>query len=613
MSAKLRSSKCLYSLTCPKRRYFTAASANGTRAHRALPEHIKQQFRNRKLICYEYPNLKNIQEEDLFSRVQKGVQLTVVEKTRATTGPWQEFAKLYERDFPSVVALSTTKRSLGFQNVLVSFGQILEVYSCIADKVQPVFKTQAMVIKSLLNDTASYNPHNRDILRQAYVKFNELVETDPRTFRDNGYTHAKLFSPFEFVATVVLISLLKNWQDTEGLLSSIRGMRLALRRYLKDLRMNKDSWAVAWNYIEPMINQPRSRVPGSDGHIMESVDSERAHSVLAARLARVDRPVLRTIGSQNAPLSQPFPRSPAAPPLISRGSPILTAQLGNIHGLPSVPSKQTLDPAKNQQGGSSSQTRQIQLSRHLKRVAKIRSTVDAEPRGPAIKAPPLGLSLSESNGSNGLPHQQTDKNLIAKASTVSQPRALNRVGGNQVDDTTPKDTSNRRHQELPHLELGQNAGSSKAQLQQEAEAANSSKDVASKTPVTGIREKPLARFTTSGMNTQGKDQPVPKDSPRFGNWQPILKPLSDEPPATTTQNASTEAMDLNGPLSLDQGAATEQQEPIGQTSQAKKRVSEMVIEISDEEGGEAAEELLARFQPHTSKRVKVKNENVEEA
>lgn len=160
--------------------------------------------------------------------------------------------------------------------------------------------------KVLLKDTASYNPHNRDILRQTYVKFNELVETDPQTFRDNGYTHAKLFSPFEFVATVVLISLLENWQDTEGLLSSIRGMRLALRRYLKDLRMNKDPWTVAWNYIEPMINQPRSQVPGSDGYIMESVDSERAHSVLAARLARVDHPVLRTVGSQNAPLPQPF-------------------------------------------------------------------------------------------------------------------------------------------------------------------------------------------------------------------------------------------------------------------------------------------------------------------
>jgi len=70
---------------------------------RILPEKIKEEFRNKQLVCYEFMNLTDAQERDLFQRVQKGVQLTKAEQFRATKGEWQSFAEMYERDFPKVV------------------------------------------------------------------------------------------------------------------------------------------------------------------------------------------------------------------------------------------------------------------------------------------------------------------------------------------------------------------------------------------------------------------------------------------------------------------------------------------------------------------------------
>lgn len=70
---------------------------------RILPEKIKEEFRGKQLVCYEFMNLTDAQERDLFQRVQKGIQLTKAEQFRATRGDWQTFAEMYERDFPKVV------------------------------------------------------------------------------------------------------------------------------------------------------------------------------------------------------------------------------------------------------------------------------------------------------------------------------------------------------------------------------------------------------------------------------------------------------------------------------------------------------------------------------
>ena len=69
-----------------------------------LPDDIKAKFREKQFVCYDFDDLSQDQEEDLFARVQMGVQLSPAEKMRATNGPWQDFVRLFERDFQCVVS-----------------------------------------------------------------------------------------------------------------------------------------------------------------------------------------------------------------------------------------------------------------------------------------------------------------------------------------------------------------------------------------------------------------------------------------------------------------------------------------------------------------------------
>ena len=75
-----------------------------------LPNSIKEEFDKKDILCCEYLDLTEIQEREIFQRVQLGIPLTAAEKVRATTGVWQEFAQLFEQDFPCVVARMYTAR-----------------------------------------------------------------------------------------------------------------------------------------------------------------------------------------------------------------------------------------------------------------------------------------------------------------------------------------------------------------------------------------------------------------------------------------------------------------------------------------------------------------------
>lgn len=78
-------------------------------------------------MTFEYNHLSPEQEEDLFARVQMGVQLKVVEKLRASTGPWQDLARLFVEDFHTVFTLIKDRaRSKDFQVALPCFRQIVE-------------------------------------------------------------------------------------------------------------------------------------------------------------------------------------------------------------------------------------------------------------------------------------------------------------------------------------------------------------------------------------------------------------------------------------------------------------------------------------------------------
>ena len=59
---------------------------------------------NKTMLAYIIPNLNHSEEEELFSRVQKGMQLSSAEKLRASRGEWQALATRFQNDFPGYCA-----------------------------------------------------------------------------------------------------------------------------------------------------------------------------------------------------------------------------------------------------------------------------------------------------------------------------------------------------------------------------------------------------------------------------------------------------------------------------------------------------------------------------
>ncbi|KAF2434757.1 hypothetical protein EJ08DRAFT_565960, partial [Tothia fuscella] len=217
---------------------------------KTLPENVKDEFRRKEIVCYEIMDLSSTQEQDLFSRVQLGVQLTPAEKLRAQTGKWQGLAKEFERDFSSVLELCRTQRARGFQNILTCFAMILECQN--SAKNEPSFKSGFQVLKRFESDSRSLKPATEKHLRRVFMIFQELIGRYATVFVDMSRkrTAKTTIAPMELIATSVLIS---QWADTRNhflLSNDIRNMRKYVRSFTPDVFTNSTTWKHFWDYIE---------------------------------------------------------------------------------------------------------------------------------------------------------------------------------------------------------------------------------------------------------------------------------------------------------------------------------------------------------------------------
>ncbi|OCK78145.1 hypothetical protein K432DRAFT_332601 [Lepidopterella palustris CBS 459.81] len=243
--------------------FYCEKSGEGPKSkRRILPENTKSEFRRKEFTCFEFNDLSPAQEEDLFARVQLGVSLNLAEKMRATSGPWQEFAKMFEEDFAIITALiKNNGRSAGFRLFLSCFSQILEVQHPSNANGKPVLKTGGRQLAKFMQNTNALDESTKSHLARVFTTFKELIEEDPQTFKDNQYTVVKSFSPVEFLVVAVMISMYGDTRNNTLLLGDIRALRTALRQNIKDLRMNQQVWAVAWEFMDTL--EPHRGAMGS--------------------------------------------------------------------------------------------------------------------------------------------------------------------------------------------------------------------------------------------------------------------------------------------------------------------------------------------------------------
>ena len=194
-----------------------------------------------------------------------GVQLNLAEKMRASTGPWQELARLFVEDFPTVFALIRDRaRSKDFQLGLSCFSQIVECMHPTAANGVPILKTNHTHLPKLLSNKGAVDDALKSHLASVWNTLKDLIGADPDTFTNaNKYLRGvQTFAPVEMVAVTVLISMHSETRNNRLLLGDIQAMRTAVRESFVDLRMNATVWKWYWDYIEN-LEAIRGAIDGS--------------------------------------------------------------------------------------------------------------------------------------------------------------------------------------------------------------------------------------------------------------------------------------------------------------------------------------------------------------
>jgi hypothetical protein len=245
-----------------KYRWFCDAS---NRQKNVLSEDSQKMFLGKEFVSFEFKDLSPEQEEDLFARVQMGVQLSPAEKMRASSGPWQELAKLFVEDFPEVYSLLKDRaRAKDFQLTLSCFSQVLEVMHPTAADGNPILKTSLHALPKLLSNKDALDDGIKSHLASIWNIFKDLLSHDEDTFTNaNKYLRGvQTFAPMEMVAVMVLISMYSKTRNKELLLGDIQTMREAIRENFADIRMNSQLWKFVWKFLED-LEAIRGAVDGS--------------------------------------------------------------------------------------------------------------------------------------------------------------------------------------------------------------------------------------------------------------------------------------------------------------------------------------------------------------
>lgn len=283
----------------PKKWYYCHPTINGvltpTSSRNICPDGLKKFFDEKVFCCYEYDHLTQETEETMFQLVQRGIALSPAEKMRAMSTEWARFTRIYEDDYAMVVNLSKQSRASGFRLILTIFTMIQEVLSGSTNgrrkRTVPSLQASPQALMRVLEDPEPISMGLKLAFKDVFDRFESLIKLSSTKLPDDQYelqknsvfdpapeflkeadvNHVRTFSPLELVATGILISYHKDRRSDDALLSDIKSLRRFLRLKHKDLRVNAQCWATAWEFISEHIH----RNPNSQNNFALRLQSHR--------------------------------------------------------------------------------------------------------------------------------------------------------------------------------------------------------------------------------------------------------------------------------------------------------------------------------------------------
>ncbi|PKC71450.1 hypothetical protein RhiirA1_338146, partial [Rhizophagus irregularis] len=208
----------------------------------------KDEFDNFEIVCIEYYNLNIQREQEIFSRVQLGMPLTVAEKLHAVTSPIAEFAKSILEKYPSINKIIDSKRAKPFQLIVQALHMI---------ELNPTkYNATSGVITKYLQDERSVPRELKQEADQVFASLDILIQVEEEIF-----TRDHRVSPIEFVFFCYILDKFSNlelawYQDT------LLQMKEYVRNHHADIRFNQTVYKTLWNFVDDVENN----LADNDGH-----------------------------------------------------------------------------------------------------------------------------------------------------------------------------------------------------------------------------------------------------------------------------------------------------------------------------------------------------------
>ncbi|WWC97185.1 hypothetical protein V866_004064 [Kwoniella sp. B9012] len=332
-----------------------------------LPRDLKTQFDLIQMTAVEYYDMTDIQQRDVFQRVQLGVQLSTAEKLQAHGGPWPDWIGELIKKY--VTAEETLGKQLNWVTNRGRIFQNLLGFVATARESSPN-KIWTPGAAGLKNFVARGDAPDQDFKNRVSLALSIFINIAYNHFDEAfGTTTTTRIAPVEFWFSGYLIYSRMGFLSVRSLAQEIGKMRAMIRTHVPG---NVSANTLVFGLLSDHINSiPKKRrlneVPAAEQYEAdEDVDERDARALKRSRRAEeldptyndewterpmVEQPKIATrakatsTNNSNDASSSPTPVVQAQP----RPAPVNVATASSSRPIAGLPTPQTAQPVNGQQ------------------------------------------------------------------------------------------------------------------------------------------------------------------------------------------------------------------------------------------------------------------------
>ncbi|KAF9519137.1 hypothetical protein BS47DRAFT_1388281 [Hydnum rufescens UP504] len=232
--------------------YFT--SSRHRKARLELPLNLKEMFMQKPLTCVEYRNLSEMEERDMFQRVQLGMPLKEGEKLQSIGSEWAAWIGTICRKFVEVED--------GLQDVLDWGTDRGKGFQCVAAVVAHIHSLPEFSYKSysqldkFLREPGKPSTNFQAKIDHVFSTLTAIASTPsfPSLKRHPFAKGTPRVAPVEFYMICVLIYLLRE-ENNAVIALEIQNLRTETRKVHTDIRSNNRVVGTMWQICNDIMKR----------------------------------------------------------------------------------------------------------------------------------------------------------------------------------------------------------------------------------------------------------------------------------------------------------------------------------------------------------------------